>query len=193
MPGSVPRRASSSTERSHLLGLAFGETAAGGPAASAPHRPNLLLNLPAVGKAVFRIPDRPAVPVDTKDVARRGLHSRWHQRSACTPRDIFGTHPGEQAGPRSAKTPDQRGFHSAPGGIRIPDLRFRSWKCIGYRLPSIPSERCQITRVYWSFWALSGESAVRGDGPNSGSFSGRNSGKCQTVNLRFRVRKVRER
>jgi hypothetical protein len=45
---------------------------------------------------------------------RRRRTSRW----------IAPCRAASRGAPRT-KTPDMRGFHSAPGGIRIPDLRFR--------------------------------------------------------------------
>ena len=60
----------------------LGEVTVRGAAATRPRRPELLLDLAAVGQPVFRIPDRASRPIHPEHVAARRLEDAAHARDS---------------------------------------------------------------------------------------------------------------
>src|SRR5262249_458803 len=84
-----------------------------------------LLNLAAVGKSVFRVPHWSADPLDPEHMPAGWVQPSAHDKIVRLARDISGTSFSVGTPPENKKTPPKRGFRSAPGGIRTPDLRLR--------------------------------------------------------------------
>ena len=92
------------------LGSPLGQVAMRRPAALGPRRPDLALDLAAVGEAVLRVPDRPAVAVHRENMARRRPSRHEHGRMVRRSGDILGTRSANAPGRRNRKALAMQGF-----------------------------------------------------------------------------------